>query len=433
MGAKIAAGFKRYEAALVAMGFFTWGLIFMDRMAVSILMPVIQPYFDITNTQVGKISFVTSMCYAISAIVFASLVSKSSHRKLWLIFFVLVTALASGLCCLTRSYESLLFCRALVGIGEGPVLPLIYNFVAESSSDNRYGFNTGVINAGVACIAASLGPIFITQLIGSFDWQMTFLLSSLPTFVMVIILLAGVKEHGVSRETGKAIKVAPKQEVKVEEKPKEKAKVSDMLKNRNFVLCCLIQILGCGGYWIITTYSSLYLVNVAGFNMATMGIAASLMGILTIAWDILVPKFSDNFGRKPLCIIGYGCAILAPLAMFLCQGNMLSVVMFVLFGGCFGAGFAVVAGAIPSESLAPNLRTSAIAIIMGLGDFLGAACLPLLGGVIADAKGLAFMMICGVIVGVLAMVLSFFLKESNQNRRSQRKKLAAQQQEVVAE
>ena len=436
MGAKIAAGFKRYEWTLVMLGFFTWGIIFMDRLAVSFLMPIIQPYFEITNAQVGMISFVTSACYAVSAIVLASLVARASHKKIWLVIFVLGTALASGLCCLTRSYEQLLVARAFVGICEGPVLPLIYSFVANSSSENTYGRNTGIINAGVACIGATLGPIFVTQLTLHFDWQMTFLLSSIPTFIMVLLLIGLVREHGVDKETGKVIKEAPglKPEVVKVEEPKEKATLGSMLKNRNFVLCCLIQILACGGYWIISAYASLYLTEVSGMSMAIMGFAASAMGLLTILWDILIPKLSDNFGRKPLCIIGYFCAILAPLAMFLFPGGMFSVVMFIIFGGFFGAAFAIVAGAIPNESLSPAQRTTGIAIVMGLGDFLGAACLPLLGGVIADAKGLAFMMVCGVIVGVLATLLSCFLKESNPNSRSMRKKLAAQQQEeVVAE
>jgi MFS family permease len=405
--------YKQYERALVTMGFMTWGLIFMDRLAVSFLMPIIQPYFEINNTQVGMISFVTSLCYAISAIVFSRLADKAGKRKLWLVVFVLITAAFSGLGCFTQSYEQLLVVRALVGIGEGPCLPIIYALLANSSSTNQYGRNTGIVNAGVACIGATLGPIFVTQLVERTTWQNSFLLSSIPTFIMVVVLLAFVKENGAG----------PNPELSKEEveaatpAPKEKVSIGEMLKYRNFVLCCLIQILGCGGYWLVSSYGSLYLVNISGFAIGMMGIAASIMGLLTIFYDILFPKLSDDFGRKPLCIIGYTLALLGPLGMYLFSNNMGGVICYVLFGGLFGAPFAIVCACIPSESMPAKYRMTAIAIVMGLGDFIGAACWPLIGGIIADARGLPFMMLCGAIIGVVAVVLCFFLKESHPRKK----------------
>jgi MFS family permease len=373
------------------------------------------------------ISFVTSLCYAISAIIFSSLADKMGKRKLWLTIFVLITAVFSGIGCFTQSYEQLLFVRALVGVGEGPCLPLIYSLLANSSSANQYGRNTGIVNAGVACIGATLGPIFVTQLVSFTSWQNSFLLSSIPTFVMVVVLIALIKENGVGSDPDAKIAAeAPAEAGSVEAAPDnalaadEKVRFRDLIKYRNFTLCCLIQILGCGGYWLVSSYGSLYLVNISKFSMAMMGVAASVMGLLTIFYDILFPKLSDDFGRKPLCIIGYALALLGPLGMFLFSNNMGSVICYVLFGGLFGAPFAIVCACIPSETLPAKYRTTAIAIVMGLGDFIGAACWPLLGGVIADARGLPFMMLCGAIVGVIAVILCFFLKETNprKNRKA---------------
>jgi putative MFS transporter len=110
---------RRYEYAMVIMGFFAWGLMMFDRLSISFLLPVIQPDWNLTNTQIGAIGFVTSACYAISAIVLGTLADKLGHKKRWLFGCLIGAGLFTALAVISQNYNQLLFVRSLVGVPRG--------------------------------------------------------------------------------------------------------------------------------------------------------------------------------------------------------------------------------------------------------------------------------------------------------------------------
>jgi MFS family permease len=396
---------RRYEYTVLAIFFFTWGIIFMDRLAISFLLPIIVPKLGLNNTDVGFIGFVTTACFAVSSVVFGALSDKLGYRKKLLLPFIFGTGVFAGLGVVTETFGQLLVVRGLVGFCEGPISPLIYSILFDINKDT-FGRNCGIINASVGAIGATFGSVFITQLAMRYTWQDTFLLSSLPTFVMFVLVALFVKEVKVKPEAG------------TEGQVQQKAAYKDIFKYRNVVLCCLICVLGMAAYWTLMLFSSLYLVNIMHFSVETMGWVTSAMGALYIIYSLLVPKLADNFGRKPVLITGLALSILGPLSMYLFQGNVAAAYMYVLFGGFTAAVIPIFLTMIPMETVPVTLVVTVGSFVQGMGDLFGSAIWPVAAGRIADVAGLPFMMLMAALLLTVTTALSFGLNETRPRKPS---------------
>jgi len=397
---------RGYEYRILTIFFITWGIVFMDRLAFSFLAPIVMPKLHLTNTDIGWVGFATSAAFAVSSIVFGFVSDKLGYRKKVLLPFLMGTAIFAAAGVAVNTFGQLLLVRALVGFCEGPVSPLLYSMLFSVNKDS-FGRNCGILNASVGTIGTTIGPVFITQLAAAYTWQTTFLLSSLPTFVMFFVVLFFVKEIHVEKEpAGEAGKAA------------RKDGFVDLFRNRNVVICLVMCVLGLCGYWTMMLYSSVYLVNVSHFNLQAMGWVTSAMGILYIIYCIFVPKLADNFGRKPVLFISLVLSIIAPLFMYLFPGAAISAYGYIFFFGFTAAAIPIYMTMVPMESVSVTLVATVGALVQGVGDLLGAAAWPVIAGKIADTKGLPFMMLTASLLLVVTAVLTLALKETRPRRRS---------------
>ena len=354
----------RYERTLVSLFFLAWGFVFLDRLVISFLFPIIVPEMNLSNAQVGQIGFVTTAAFALSAVVFGAMSDKSGLRKRWLVPLVFATALFTALCAFTQTFTQLMILRALVGVCEGPILPIMMSMLAQVSSENKFGRNSGIVNGGVAIIGIFLGPIIVTQIAAVTNWQMSFLLVSLPTFILAFALIKYTRE----------VEISPADKALDEEG--KAGGFFEALKYRNIVICCLIAIVNMAGYWTLLLFAPLYWVNVGNISVQNMGFMTSAMGLLGIVYAILVPKLSDNFGRKPITIIFYIFCILPPLAMYFFPGAIPSIVIYLLFAGVAGGLGPIFMTLIPLETVPERLKATSTGLIIGLGEVLGGGCIP---------------------------------------------------------
>jgi MFS family permease len=392
----------RYELTLVTILTLAFGFEFLDRLAMAFMLPVIQPELGITNQQIGVLGFINTGVYSASAIVFGIIMDRVGGRKRWLTFWMFATFLSTAACTFVTSYEQFLFVRALVGFTEGPLLGL-FGALLIHASPKHFGRNYGITNAGVGLIAVTFGPIIVTQLVTYYSWQMTYLLVSIPTLIITIGIVFFVKE----------IKVDPQEAVRQNELLRDAGGFSALFRNRNVVICTLLGVALFGGYWTLMLFAPLYLVKVAHLTVQQMGWVSSVMGILYIVHCILVPKLSDVYGRRVVIIITAVCCTIGPLLMAVTPGSILSIVAYVLFGGAIPSMVPLVAGVVPMESVVENLRTSAGGWILGVGEFFGGSCMPVVVGKVADLSGLQATMGVGAALLAVNIIGGFGLQESN--------------------
>jgi len=388
---------RAYENGIVVLFFLTWGFLFIDRLAISFIFPVIVPDLGINNAQVGTINMSFTIAWGVSAIIISSIADKVGNLKKWLIISGLLTAILGGCCALAQSYVSLLLLRALVGVAEGPFSTFIMAALGKTVSGERLGVSVGIVNAGVSVIACTLGPILLTQLVEVTSWQMAFLVAATPGFIMMICMTIFVKP----------IPDAERKEVKDNEGNilKRKNAFAELWSYRNFKMCFFLAMTHMSGYYIIQIYAALYWTGIAGISVQTSGMLQSAAGVMGIIWSVLLPKLSDNFGRRKLLMISYIAAILCPLTMFCFPGAHLAMVCYVICSPIPGAIGIFWINIIPMESLPAHLTSTGISIPMAMGEFIGGALITTIAGAIADAFGLTNMMLL-VIAGY---AISFIL------------------------
>jgi MFS family permease len=393
---------RGYEWLVVAILTLAFGFEFLSRLALSYLLPLIQPELGITNSHIGLLGFVNTGFYSLSAIIFGYVQDRVGGRKKWLVFWLSVTFVASGATAFVTSIDQLFIVRALIGIAEGPLFGL-FGVVLLNLNPRNFGRNLGIANAGVGLLAVTLGPVLVTQMVLYLTWQMTYLIISLP--VLVIALLAGlfIKE----------IKHSPEEAARQKQALVEAGGVFSLFKNKNIIICIFMSIMLFGGYWTIMLFAPLYMVNVTGLSVQQMGMVTSLSGILYIVYCIVVPKLSDNLGRKPAVIGATLAAFIAPLMMALFPATLISTIFYVIFGGVAGSIPPIPSVVIPQESLVENLRTTANGVISGVGEFVGGSCMPIVVGHIADTSGLRFTMGVGALMILLNVFLTMGLKETS--------------------
>ncbi|MGI5901813.1 MAG: MFS transporter [Desulfitobacteriia bacterium] len=393
---------RRYEFIVVVLLSLAFGFEFLDRLAMSFLLPIIQPELNITNAQIGLLGFINTGCYSLSAIVFGYIQDKTGGRKKWLVFWLFATFVATAVTAMVSSFGQLFVVRAFVGIVEGPLLGL-FGVILIHTNPKNFGRNMGITNSAVALIAVTLGPIAVTQMVRFFSWQSTYFLVAVPTLIIAILCAIFIKE----------VHIDPEEAIKQKQQLVQAGGVMSLFKNKNIIVCIFFSIALFGGYWTMMLFAPLYLVNVTGYSVQQMGFISSTMGIIFIIHCTLIPKLSDVFGRKPILIIASVCAVMPPLLMAVFPGSLISTIAYVLLAGTMAALPPVISNVVPMESVVEYLRTTANGVISGLGEFLGGSCMPVVVGRVADSQGLQATMGVGAALLFLNIIFGALLKETN--------------------
>ncbi|MDL2253922.1 MFS transporter [Ruminococcaceae bacterium OttesenSCG-928-I18] len=401
------------------MPFLSWGFVFLDRLTISYLAPLIVEEMTLSNTQVGLIGTVTTGMYALSSIIFGAVSDKTGSRKLWLIPFCIGTGIFSALGAATTDFTQLLLTRAAVGFCEGPILPMINTLMAKESTPSRVGLNLGIINTGVTVIAIILGPSFVALVASQWGWRMSFLLASIPTVVVALIMIFTVKRDTIIKSEN--LKDAPAQK----DDQSIISKYVECLKNRNIMFCFLLGIFAMAGYWTLMLYNTLYWSELAGFSITTIGAVLSFTGVVGFVQALLIPKLSDWFGRKPVLFGSYALSFLAPLAMVTMMGTAIPVWAYLLFAGIPGCMTPLYMTVVPWESAPERIAGTAGGLILGVAEILGGSVWPFFAGLIADATNLTVTIGMAMVWFAAAAIMALCLKESNPKEKREAAKAAA--------
>jgi len=389
-------GFFRYENGMVIILTLVFGFVMFDRFALTNLAPFVNPELGLNNSQFGFIMSAFAFAWAISGFVGCLTSDLRKQKKKFLATFVLFFSICSLATGFAVGFISLLLIRVIMGLFEGPVLPLNQSFMLVQSTPSRRGFNMGVMTtSGVGLISSLLGPIIVVALATAIGWRATFFLTIIPGLILVFLILKYLIEPDMESFASTS---APEQ--------KEKVKFTDVLKNRNVIVTCIYSIFIIGWYVTMLSFSPLFLTEVKGLSPTHMSYIMSALGAGAILWGMAVPSLSDRFGRKPIIIIFSIITLFAPLGLLFTPASSPIVMAICCFIGWCGAGiFPVFEAAVPTESVNPKFASSAVATVQLAGELIGAVGFVAIAGILADAFGLsAVMWLCAGL-----MVVAFFV------------------------
>lgn len=391
--------FFRYENGVVTMMFFTFGFVFMDRLSVVFLFPFIGPAFKLSNAQIGMLVSSLAITWAISGWVFGTISDLSGSRKKVLLPVTLMFSLFSFVSGLAQTFTTLLVARGLMGLAEGPVLPIAQASVIADSSPERRGFNLGFVQSSLGLLGATVTPIIVTAVATRYSWHYAFYLVGLPGIIMFFILLKYMKEPRLSASQIAEHKAAPKN-------------YSAAYKSRNIWLSTIIAAFFMTWLFVFTTFAPTYLTTVDKFSPEQMGLIMAAIGLGSFVWGFLGPAISDKFGRKPTLIVFCFVAALSPLILATVHAS-LGVMMLLGFLTTVGQGcFPLFMAIIPGESLPLRYVATAVAMTQLVGEIVGGTIAPSLAGFAADKWGLQAPMYIAFGGALVSGFIAFGLRET---------------------
>lgn len=394
----LSRSFWTYENRLLLILFLTFGFVFFDRLALSFLFPFMQDELDLSQTQLGMISSALALTWAISGALAGAWSDSRSKRKALLIVSVLGFSICSAMSGLVGGFVALLVFRAMMGLAEGPVLPISQSLMIQSSTPSRRGLNMGLLQGSSAgLIGAMIGPPVVIALATNFGWRVAFYVTVVPGILLALCIWRWVREHPSD---------APAVQAK-------RAPINRwaLLRERNVVLCMLISCFFLTWFIIIISFAPTFLVRYREFSAGDMGFVMSCLGAAWVFWGFAVPAISDRIGRKSALVIFAPIAALSPIALI--YGESVTALGLIVFLTYTGLGcFTLFMATIPAETVPPQVLTGALGLIMGAGELVGGFLAPTIAGFASDHYGLPVAMWISASGALIAGLLSLGLKET---------------------
>jgi sugar phosphate permease len=297
-------------------------ITYMDRVVIATAAPVIEREYGFSPVTMGWIFASFSIAYALFQIPGGWLGDRFGPRRaltgvvLWWSTFTAATAL-------TWSAGSMMVCRFLFGMGEAGAFPIATRSLSRWMLPSERGWAQGVTHAG-ARLGGAVTPVFVALLIVQFGWRMPFM-----AFALVGVAWAALW-FWYYRDTPREHPSVNAAELEMIEGAlgAGRARVSVPWRHllANPQLWVLSAMYFCYAYCIniFLTWFPKYLHDARGFDIALMGLFASLplmagvVGDLTGGWasDLLVKRGAGlKMARRSVAVIGFlAAAAMIPLA-----------------------------------------------------------------------------------------------------------------------
>jgi len=309
----------KYETRLIWLLTITFGFVFFDRNAASFLMPFIANDLHFNNSQVGLVASALSFTWAVAAFLGGAYSDRTGNRKTLLLITVVAFSLCSFASGLAVSFVTLFSTRLLMGLAEGPILPIAQSLVAIESTAAKRGNNMGVMqNFGSNLLGSFAAPLVLVAVASTYNWRWAFYLSGVPGLIMALLIAKFARQPTATITPARLAtqKAAPPAETSMGYR--------EMLRHRNMWLCMLMAIFMVA--WMVLGWAFLPLFYTK-VRQTTSGAMSVLMGVLglsaaffsfvcrrsrTASGGALSSSFSissDCWFRSPRCIstVRYSC------------------------------------------------------------------------------------------------------------------------------
>ena len=384
-----------YENKLLFVLFLTFGLIFMDKMSFTFLLPFIQKDLGFNNTQSGLVLGIFSAFFGISTLVFSVYSDIIGSKKKILIAFVVLFSLATLSVGLISDFNSMLIIRAIMGITEGPAVPLILSTVLAASTVSRRGFNMGFVKGAGPLMSSVFAPMILIPIAIASNWKWGFYTLAIPGLILSVVLWFFMKEPVFESE----------------EKPNW-GELKGIIKNGNVLLCLLISIFYMTNLISFIGFAPLFWANMKQLPQGDISILLTAFGIGCFVWFFVIPMLSDRFGRKPTLSFFALASIALPLVMANFNLSFTMNIVALLGLTCSMGYMPLFDSVIPSESVPHKYAATVMALTVLTGEVIGGTLGPIVAGIMADKYDLTAPFYVGATAAFIAFLLSLGIKET---------------------
>ena len=300
------------------------------------------------------------------------------------------------------NYFTALGATALMGLGSNIAVTPMMGLLAPWFEIRNRGLAAGVLATGGSIAMISTG-LLVPLLIGqnpTEGWRNTWFIFG------GLVIIIGVAAQIFLRDRPQPLSGGSTKAVASDE-PRPAWPLT-VFKNPWVWLLSYLAL--CSGFatGVFTTFFGAYLTDENGFSLSTVGQLFLLIGVLSVASGILWGRISDRLGRgRAFALsftiqgVGYALFWLSPIMAVL-------VLVSVLLGLTFRAGFTLCAAG--SGDHVPAIFASTAFAMMAVGANLGETLSPVIAGTIADTVGLSWVFALGVGASLLGVVGGLMLR-----------------------
>jgi MFS family permease len=314
---------------------------------------------------------------------------------------------------------SLLVFRLITGFGIGGEWAAGHTLINESLPKGERGRASSLIQSGApigAALAAIVGG-FITPTIG---WRLSFIIASVPSFILVVLMLAYLKESPqflIFR--AEASDVRSKDEGKIPQgmgyvRAATKRTFGDLwIVRKKLALATMLSFWGMMAYWVIFSFLPKYL-DTIGYSSKQVGYwmllsqLGAFIGYLSFGFVVdFTKKFRGTFAS-------YGSAFALGILVFLFGNNISSypISLIGIFITGLGTGFFSGYGPLYSHLFPAKIRNTSASCAFNIGR-LGSFAAPILVAYIAASSGFAAAISIGSIFAIILCLWVFLIPLSD--------------------
>ena len=383
---------------------------FLDRVNLSVAMPLISKEFSLSSEQVGYLFSAFFISYTVFQIPGGYLSDKVGPKKVLLVALVWwsIMTMATGV---ARTFSQFFIVRVLFGIGEGLQPPCAFK-LNSNWFPNQERATANAIFTSACSFGPAIAPSIAVAIIGLWGWHALFYIFGALGFVIMPLLYFFVKnspeeDPDISKEELEYIK-SGQTEIVTQTTDSEEVGLMSVLKNRNIVLLALTYFGFMCAFFGLLSWLPSYLVKARGFELVKMGIFSGLpflaLGIAQPFGGWLSDKVFKGKRKIQAMVVNlaagpvlYG-VVVAPtetvaMALLVCTGF--------LVGMAFGPLWAM-----PMESVKRSYVGMATGV-MNAGGSIGGILSPIIIGYLVGMSGYnaAFVFMGGALV-FTALVVS---------------------------
>jgi MFS family permease len=182
-----------YRSYVLWLLFVVYGLSYVDRQILSILMEPIRTEFDFTDMQLGLLSGVAfAIFYTTLGIPIARAADHFSRVNI-IALSLLVWSTATALTGRAYSFFTLFLARVGVGVGEAGCNPSAYSIISDYYESKRRATVLSIYSQGVY-LGQFIGFIAAGQVAQEYGWRAAFYVVGLPGIAMALLVKLTLRE-----------------------------------------------------------------------------------------------------------------------------------------------------------------------------------------------------------------------------------------------
>lgn len=393
-------------------------LNYADRSVLSAVLPKIQTEFLLTNTELGLLASSFLLIYALTTLPLG-IWADASPRKNIVALCVGVWSIATTLGGLTRNFVQLFITRTFLGIGEAGYAPASLSMLGDLFPREQRGRILSYWSVG-NLIGTALGLILGGLIADAYGWRWAFYVVGIPGLITAFLIWRAIEpERGVFDREGETDNSLHASHGSVGKDFWKSVGKLTKIPTYWILLGAFIFsffTIGSAQVWIPSYFVREFGLGLGQAGAISGGVLAggSLIGTLAGGWladfmqrrrpegRLIVATFAFLFGA-PLTLLALSIHSLTPfIAVFIIAIICLSL--------CLGPLNAVI-----QDIIAPEIRSTAIGLVLLFAHLLGDAASPLVVGAIADMVvgksplGLGFALIttaptCLFIAGIICLI-----------------------------